>query len=84
MTVRTPVAQVIQVWTFIMVSKPRMPALAASPTVMRKPTICAPTVLCQPRASRTVAEASVAKMHRTVSHPTVSIQEITAESRLPL
>ena len=33
---------------------------------------------------RTVAEASVAKMHRTVSHPTVSIQEITAESRLPL
>ena len=74
----------IQVWTFMMVSKPRIPAEAASPTVMRKPTTWAPTWLCQPKACRTVAEARVAVTHRTVSQPTVSIQEMAALSRLPL
>ena len=81
---RTPVARVIQVWTLIMVSKPRMPAKAARPTVSRKPTIWAPARLCHPRVCRTVAEARVAVTHRTVSQPTVSIQEMAADMRLPL
>ena len=81
---RMPVAQVIQVCTFMMASKPRMPALAARPTVSRNPRIWAPTWLCQPRAWSTVAEARVAETHRTVSQPTVRIHDSAADSRLPL
>ena len=84
MMVRTPVAQVIQVWTLMIASKPRIPALAARPTVSRKPRIWAPTWLCQPRAWKTVAEARVAETHRTVSQPTVRIQDRAADRRLPL
>src|SRR5690349_13619793 len=83
-TVATPVTMVIQVCIRMIRSKPITPPRMVSATTM----ISAMTLVAvpppQPSWVNTVAVASVARMTRTVSQPTVSTQEISAGSLLPL
>lgn len=58
------------------------PTTVSAATTMRAAALV-PVPPPQPRAPKTVAVAIVASAVRTVSQPTVSIQETTAGSRLP-
>ena len=83
-TVSTAVTIVITDCIRMIRSKPITPPKMVSATT----TISAMTFVTvpppQPRRSKTVAVASVARMTSTVSQPTVSSQEITDGSLLPL
>src|ERR1051326_1198373 len=83
-TVATPVTMVIQVCMRMIRSKPITPPKMVSATT----TISAITLVAvpppQPSRPNTVAVASVARITRTVSQPTVSSQETAAGSLLPL
>src|SRR6516164_6491683 len=83
-TVSTAVTIVISDCIRMIRSKPITPPKMVSATT----TISAMTFVTvpppQPSRSKTVAVASVARMTSTVSQPTVSSQEITAGSLLPL
>ena len=83
-TVNTPVTMVIQVCRRMIRSKPITPPKMVSPTTMISATILVPLPPPQPSRANTVAVASVARMTSTVSQPTVSSQEITVGSLLPL
>src|ERR1700724_1522534 len=83
-TVNTPVTIVIQVCNRMIRSKPITPPKMVSATTMISATTFVPSPPPQPRRWNTVAVASVARMTSTVSQPTVSSQEITVGSLLPL
>ena len=83
-TVNTPVTMVIQVCIRMIRSKPITPPKMVSATTMISATTLVPSPPPQPRRWKTVAVASVARMTSTVSQPTVSSQEITVGSLLPL
>src|SRR5215471_16275708 len=83
-TVSTPVTIVMADCIRMMRSNPMTP-----PKMVRATTTISATTFVtlpppQPRRSKTVAVASVARMTRMVSQPTVSSQEITDGSLLPL
>src|SRR6266849_5424660 len=80
----TTVTMVIQVCIRMIRSKPITPPKMVSATTMISATAFVPLPPPQPRRWKTVAVASVAKMTSTVSQPTVSSQEITVGSLLPL
>ena len=83
-TVATPVTMVITVCRRMIRSKPITPPKMVSPTTMISATTLVPLPPPQPSCLNTVAVASVARMTRTVSQPTVNTQEIAAGSLLPL
>ena len=83
-TVNTPVTIVIQVCSRIIRSKPITPPKMVSPTTMISAITFVPVPPPTPSRWKTVAVASVARMTSTVSQPTVSSQEITVGSLLPL
>ena len=83
-TVATPVTMVITVCIRMIRSKPITPPKMVSPTTMISATTLVPLPPPQPSWWNTVAVASVARMTSTVSQPTVSSQEITVGSLLPL
>ena len=83
-TVNTPVTMVIQVCMRMIRSKPITPPKMVSATTTISATTLVPVPPPQPSRAKTVAVASVARMTSTVSQPTVSTQEITAGSLLPL
>ena len=82
-TVSTPVMIVMAVCMRMIRSKPITPPKMVSPTT----TIIAMTLVAvplgQPRCPKTVAIASVARIIRMVSQPTVSSHEMTVGSLLP-
>ena len=83
-TVNTPVTMVITVCIRMIRSKPITPPTMVSATTMISAMTLVPVPPPQPSAWNTVAVASVARMTSTVSQPTVSSQEITVGSLLPL
>ena len=83
-TVNTPVTIVIQVCIRMIRSKPITPPKMVSATTTISATTLVPSPPPKPSRSKTVAVASVARTTSTVSQPTVSSQEITAGSLLPL
>src|SRR2546423_10222021 len=82
--VATPVTTVIQVCMRMIRSKPITPPRMVSATTMISATTLVPSPPPQPSCLNTVAVASVARMTRTVSQPTVSNQEIAAGGLLPV
>jgi hypothetical protein len=82
--VSAPVITVMAVCIRMIRSKPRIPP----PTTRAATTSSATTFVVvpplQPSWSKTVDVASVARETSTVSHPTVSTQERTAGTRLPV
>ena len=83
-TVSTPVTTVMTVCMRMIRSKPITPPKMVSATTMISATAMVPSPPPQPSRVNTVAVASVARMTSTVSQPTVSTQEISAGSLLPL
>src|SRR5580700_7941916 len=83
-TVATPVTMVIRVCIRMIRSKPITPPKMVSATTMISATTLVPLPPPQPNWWNTVAVARVARMTSTVSQPTVSSQEITVGSLLPL
>src|SRR6202046_1524 len=83
-TVNTPVTIVIQVCSRMIRSKPLTPPKMVSATTRISAITLVPSPPPTPSRWKTVAVASVAKMTSTVSQPTVSSQEITVGSLLPL
>src|SRR5580700_6639684 len=83
-TVATPVTMVIRVCIRMIRSKPITPPKMVSATTMISAMTLVPLPPPQPSWWNTVAVASVARMTSTVSQPTVSSQEITVGSLLPL
>src|SRR5882724_6449651 len=83
-TVNTPVTMVIQVCMRMIRSKPITPPKIVSATTTISATTLVPVPPPQPSRANTVAVASVARMTSTVSQPTVSSQEMTEGSLLPL
>src|SRR5580693_6958817 len=83
-TVNTPVTIVIQVCSRMIRSKPITPPKMVSPTTRISAITLVPSPPPVPTRWNTVAVASVARMTSTVSQPTVSSQEITVGSLLPL
>jgi hypothetical protein len=83
-TVNTPVTIVIQVCSRMIRSKPITPPKMVSPTTKISAITLVPSPPPTPTRWNTVAVASVAKITSTVSQPTVSSQEITVGSLLPL
>src|ERR1700685_547983 len=83
-TVNTPVTIVIQVCSRMIRSKPITPPKMVSATTRISAITLVPSPPPTPSRWNTVAVASVAKMTSTVSQPTVSSQEITVGSLLPL
>src|SRR5580704_14451542 len=83
-TVNTPVMMVIQVCIRMIRSKPITPPKIVRATTMISAITFVPVPPPTPSRWKTVAVASVAKMTSTVSQPTVSSQEITVGSLLPL
>src|SRR5215471_12939830 len=80
-TVSTPVTIVMTVCIRMMRSKPITPPKMVSATTTISATTLVPLPPPQPRRSKTVAVASVARMTSTVSQPTVSSHE-TSEGNL--
>src|SRR5262252_3239676 len=83
-TVSTAVTIVITDCIRMIRSKPITPPKMVSATTTISAMILVAVPPPQPRRSNTVAVASVARMTSTVSQPTVSSQEITDGSLLPL
>ena len=83
-TVATPVTMVIRVCIRMIRSKPITPPKMVSATTTISAMTLVPVPPPQPSWWNTVAVASVARMTSTVSQPTVSSQEITVGSLLPL
>ena len=82
-TVRTPVITVITRCSRMITRKPITPPTITRPATTTSATILVGVPLAQPSRSNTVAVASVARMVRTVSQPTVSSHDTRAGSRLP-
>jgi hypothetical protein len=83
-TVNTPVTIVIQACSRMIRSKPITPPKMVSPTTRISAITSVPSPPPTPTRWNTVAVASVARITSTVSQPTVSSQEITVGSLLPL
>src|ERR1700735_1728995 len=83
-TVNTPVTIVIQVCIRMIRSKPITPPKMVSATTMISAITFVPVPPPTPSRWKTAAVASVASRTSTLSQPTVSSQEITVGSLLPL
>jgi hypothetical protein len=82
--VSTPVTTVMTACIRMMSRNPNTPPMIVNAATTSSATTLVTVPELHPSRSKMVAVASVAKMTRTVSHPTVSTQDSSAGSRLPL